>query len=570
MHLHRRLAAVIATVLLTAVGLLVAGSPAKAAPLPTGETGTAASVPVAGTGTATAHSVKVQASKVLATTATPGPVLGKDGKPAGPAATHNAATHNAATHNAATHNAGTHNAGTSGGARPAPPPSPDTPGGPNTGTGQSAVMPGLTHTASKTPLSDPSFAGAGQANSSCSTCTTPYVTAAVNATQIAETVNLSLQVFTKTGTSVCSESLTSLLGAIGGLTEPRIQYDNAAKRYSMVIASMPSASSDVPVFYLATSQADNACGAWWVYQIVLTGNQYPLGAQLNYPYLGQDSTSLLASTNNFTFGSSYLGTGAFAMPKAVAYTGNAFNITTYAVDFSTAPPSVAGIPTFATTTTYWVAAVPGSGYDVFSMPTNPAGAITFVGTAAAPFNPPSRMVHQPGTSHTLNPLDGRIQSSVVQDGNLAWFTNDIDFNGFPTVTYGAIDVINGDVTSALAFHSNTSDDFNPSIGVSDQGNNTVALWLNWAYTNTSANVPVSATINGAFPGNGVPNLTGTDLTLATGVSATSASTFGAYSSVAVDPSGTSTCAAGLTALSAQEYFTSASQWGTLLARTSFC
>jgi hypothetical protein len=333
---------------------------------------------------------------------------------------------------------------------------------------------------------------------------------------------------------------------------------------------MPSTSSDVPVFYLATSQTSDACGAWWVYQIILSGNQYPLGAQLNYPYLGQDSTSLLASTNNFTFGSSYLGTGAFAMPKADAYAGNPFNITTYSVDFSTAPATVAGIPTASTSTTYWVAAVPGAGFDVFSMPTNPAGAISFVGTAGYGFDPPSRMVRQPGTSDTLNPLDGRLQSSVVQDGNLVWFSNDIDDNGFPTVLYGAINVISGDVTAALAYHSNTSDDFSPSIGVSDQGNNTVAVWLNWAYTDTSAGRPVSDTINGVFPGNGVPNLAGTDLTLITGTSTTTTTTFGAYSSVEIDPAGGSGCAAGLTALSAQEYFASASQWATRLAETTFC
>jgi hypothetical protein len=520
MHVHKRPLATISAIVLTAAGLLALGQQAKAA-----------TVPVAGTGTATARSVTVRSSTVLAA-ATPSPVLGKSGKPAGPAVlARNSSASTRPTPAAAQVRAAIASAG----------------------------------------LSDSSFAGATEGNSSCSSCATPYVTAAVSSTQVAETVNLSLQVFSKSGTAQCSESLSNLLGAIGGLTEPRIQYDNAAKRYSLVIASTPSTSGDVPVFYLATSQADNACGAWWVYQIILSGNQYPLGAQLNYPYLGQDSTSLLASTNNFTFGSSYLGTGAFAMPKAVAYAGDSFNITTYSVDFSTAPAVVAGIPTESTTTTYWVAAVPGTGYDVFSMPTSTAGAITFVGTVSAPFNPPSRNVRQPGTSDTLNPLDGRIQSAVVQDGNNVWFANDVDDGGFPTVQYGVINGTNGNVQHALAFHSsNGSDDFNPSIGVSPQGSNTDAVWLNWAYTVPSAGVPVSATVNGLAPGTSVRNLVGSDLTLVTGVSATSISTFGAYSSVEVDPSGTSSCPAGLTALSAQEYFSSASQWATRLAETTFC
>jgi hypothetical protein len=550
----RYLAAIVAG-LLMAAGILAASPPVSAAIRPS----VTATVPVAGTGTATAHSVKVTSAKVspqALTTATPAPVLGRDGRPAGPAV------------------AGAAPAAAPSGGRPTPPSPSTQPGTPNTEKSPAAISPHLESAASGTAtatFSDPSFTGATQANDSCSNCPTPYVTAAVSATQIAETVNLSLQVFTKSGGTLCTQGLSTLLGALGGLTEPRIQYDNAAKRFSMVIASMPATSSDVPVFYLATSQADDACGAWWVYSVILTGSQYPFGAQLNYPYLGQDNTSLLASTNNFTFGSSYLGTGAFAMPKSVAYTGDSFNITTYSVDFSTAPPAVAGIPTFATTTTYWVAAVPGTGFDVFSMPTSPAGAISFVGTATQAFSAPTRRVRQPGTADTLDPLDGRIQSSVVQDGKSVWFANDVDDNGFPTVLYGAINVSTGRVTDALAYHSSSSDDFNPSIGVSDRGNGTVAVWVNWAYTTFSAGVPVSDTINGVAPGGGVPNLAGSDLTLVTGASATSITTFGAYSSVEVDPvASSSSCPAGLTALSAQEYFTSASQWATVLARTSFC
>jgi hypothetical protein len=561
MYSHRRPAAIIAG-LLMASGLLAAGPPAAAT---AGTPVVPAAVPVAGTGTATAHSVKIQSATAgprtgAATTSVP--VLGENGKPAGSAAAPSAST-----------------------SRPAPPSTQAQPGSPNTGpsastgqdTGSNAVRSTAKlpegGTAGAIPAATPAtgFNGATEANSSCSNCQTPYVSSAVSGTQIAETVNLSLQVFTKSGGTQCTENLATLLGALSGLTEPRIQYDNAGKRFSIVIASMPSTSGDVPVFYLATSQADNACGAWWVYSIILSGTQYPLGAQLNYPYLGEDSTSLLASTNNFTFGSTYLGTGAFAMPKAVAYTGNPFNITTYSVDFSTAPATVAGIPTFSTTTTYWLAAVPGIGFDLFSMPTSPAGAISLVGTARAAFSAPSRRVRQPGTSDTLDPLDGRIQSTVIQDGNLVWFTNDIDDNGFPTVLYGAINVNSGQITSGLAYHSNSSDDFNPSIGVSHQGSNTVAVWLNWSYTDSSRNVPVSAAVNGVAPGGGVPNLAGTELTLVTGVSATSITTFGAYSSVEVDPvASSSSCPAGLTALSGQEYFGSASQWATVLARTSFC
>jgi len=523
--------------------------------------------PIAGTGTATSHSVRVSGvSAGVQRPASPAStvILGRDGKPAGAALPAVAAA----------------------GTRPAPPSTPVQAGGPNGGqaagtTTQAArlstVRPAAVQSAgvrsSAVPagvsLADP-FSGVSEATSN-STSPTPYPTAAANATETAETVNLRLQVFNKTsGATLCGQSLASLLGAITALSEPRIQYDNSAKRFSLVINSVPASSSEVPVAYLATSQTDDACGAWWVYSIIMSGTLYPSGALLNYPYLGQDSTSILSSTNNFTFGGSYIGSAAFAMPKAIAYTGGGFSFNTYSVAFSTAPVTVAGIPTFATTTTYWLASVPGSGYHLYSMPTSPAGAISLLANISAPFSAPSRRVLQPGTNQTLDPLDGRIPSAAVQDGNNIWFALTVDDGGFPTVLYGAISATSGQTTTALAFHSTASDDFNASIGVSDAGGNTNHIWVNWAYTQAGSGVATSDTVAGVAPGQGIPEEVGADLTLVSGSSTAAISTFGAYSSVEIDPVGTSGCAAGLTALSVQEFFSGNGQWATELARTTFC
>jgi hypothetical protein len=562
----RRLA-VIAAGLALSGGVIATASPASATPSHQTRTpvvGTAAAVPIAGTGHATGHSATVRAAMAAGARV---PVdagafvaLGRDGKPAG----------------------GSLPASAVKGVRPAPPSASSVQaGGPN--SGRSAGTTAGIGSAAPAMLAAPAapagairsaspagFAGAAEGGSNCSNCPTPYVTAAVSATQIAETVNLNLNVYNKSGGAICSVGLSDLLGAVTGISEPRIQYDNANHRFSMVISSKPATSTDPPVFYMAASQADDACGAWWIYSIVMSGSQYPSGTWQNYPYLGQDSISILSSTNNFSFGNSYLGSAAFAMPKAVAYTGGGFNFNTYSVAFSTAPVTVAGIPIAATTNTYWVASVPGSGYDVYVMPTNPAGAISLVGSTSFAFSPPSRRIRQPGTSQTLDPLDGRISSAAIQDGNLVWFSHGVDDNGFPTILYGAIDVTNGQVTAALAYHGNSSDDFNPSIGLNDTGGGRVAIWLNWAYTQTGSGVPVSDTVGGVAPGSGVPNLAGADLTLVTGSSTSTISTFGAYSSVEVDPVGSTGCAAGLTALTAQEFFTASGLWTTRLARTTFC
>jgi hypothetical protein len=67
-------------------------------------------------------------------------------------------------------------------------------------------------------------------------------------------------------------------------------------------------------------------------------------------------------------------------------------------------------------------------------------------------------------------------------------------------------------------------DFDPPVGVSDQGSNAFAVWVNWAYTDR-------------------------------------------WKSIRWHPAPP---AGGLTALPAQEYFAATCQWATVLARTSFC
>ena len=528
-----------------AAALALVLTAAIAAPTSTAAASASAAVPIAGTGHATARSVSVSAAAADARVAVrsgPSTPLGRDGRPAGAALPATPGT----------------------GSRPTATP----------GTGGANVAPG-THAQSAVTSPETSSAtvtsGVTQGGTGCSNCPTPDVTAAASTTELAETVNLQLQVTDKTGRALCSVGLTNLLGALTALSGPRIQYDNAAKRFSIVIDSVPSSSTDVAVQYLATSQTSDACGAWWVYSIVFSVSAaYPLGALLDYPYLGQDNTSILSSTNNFAFGGTYLASAAYAMPKSAAYAGTSFNVTTYSVAFSTAPVTVAGVPIASSTTTYWIAAIPGTGYDVYSMPTNPAGAISLKSTVRAPFSAPTRKIIQPGTGQRLDPGDGRIGSAAVQDGGTLWFAQVVDDSGFPTVLYGAVGASGATAETALAFHDTVSDDFNPSIAVTPAGGGLDYIWVNWAYTDSSLGVATSDAVAGVAPGDGVPDLAEVDLTMVSGSPTASNSSFGRYSSAAIDPSGTSSCPAGLTALTAQEYFTPAGLWTTELARTTFC
>jgi hypothetical protein len=562
MTLYQRLMTTVSGLALVIGGPAVAAAPASATAAP--RSALTAALPVAGSGLATARSVTIaDAAKVQIPTPAPSVApapLGRDGRPAGASLPVSPAT----------------------GSRPAPTSTTTPADGLNklpSGAPESSDST-LTHTvtASTTAVAGSAtpaalVQGPTQGGSGCSNCATPDVTAAASATELAETVNLQLSVFANSGSagSLCTVSLSSLLGAVTGLSGPRIQYDNAAKRFSLVIDSVPASSGDVAVQYLATSQTSDACGAWWVYSIIFSiSASYPLGALLDFPYLGQDSTSILTSTNNYSFGGGYLGSAAYAMPKSVAYTGAPFNITSYSVAFSTAPVTVGGIPIAATADTYWIAAVPGTGYDLYAMPTNPAGAISLLATVRDPFTAPTRKVAQPGTSQLLDPGDGRIGSTAFQDGTVVWFAHEVDDGGLPTVRYGAIDAATVEVDTALAYHGGDSDDFNPSIAVYPAGDETDYVWVNWAYTRPSAGVAVSDTVAGVAPGQGVPELVGADLTLVSGHSTTSNGSFGRYSSAAIDPAASPSCPAGLTALTAQEYFTASGLWTTGLEQTTFC
>src|SRR5204863_285927 len=83
------------------------------------------------------------------------------------------------------------------------------------------------------------------------------------------------------------------------------------------------------------------------------------------------------------------------------------------------------------------------------------------------------------------------------------FAHGIDFAGFPTIRYGAIGIASNTATVAIAFHSGTSDDFNPSVGVGNAPTGGNFIYLNWAYTDTAAGVATSDTVDSVAPGPGV-------------------------------------------------------------------
>jgi hypothetical protein len=409
-----------------------------------------------------------------------------------------------------------------------------------------------------------SFDGIDQATG-CGGCQPPDPNAAVGSTQILNAVNVAMRATTKTGGALCTFSLASFLGTSDSLSDPRVQYDNVNNRFSFTVTIVPASTTATPALWVGASTSNNACGSWWIYRLTFSGGPFPAGTLLDYPILGQDSNALLLSTDNFAPASR--NRTVFGIQKSAVYSGAAVSFSTFGTSSFTAPVSNAGIPMISTPFSYFLGSVPGTGYQLYRLTSSggPGATLTLQATISSTFSAPPRRVNQPGTTTTLDPLDGRIQWSPYNDGNFIWFAHGIAIGSFPGVRYGAVSIGSNTATVAIAYRSGTSDDFNPSVGVGNApggGNN---IYLNWAYTDAPAGVAVSDTVDSVAPGAGVPNLIGTGTILVNGA-VTGQTRFGDFSSVSIDPS----VAAGSCAVTAQQYFTTGGSWRTRLARVGTC
>jgi len=433
-----------------------------------------------------------------------------------------------------------------------------TTGGPNSASGRAVAQPQVA------PPVVTNFVGINQA-SGCGGCQPPDVNAAVSTTQIVEAVNLRMQVFTKTGVTQCSFGLNAFLGTADSLSDPRVQYDNINARFSFTLTVVPASGTAAPALWVGASQTSNGCGGWFIYRVTFSGGSYPPGTLLDYPILGQDTNALLFGTDNFTPTSENF--TVFGIPKSAVYSGAGFSFGAFNTASLCAPVSNGGIPMISTPFSYFLCAVPGTGYRLYRL-TNSGGAgatLTLQATISSPFSAPTRRINQPGTTATLDPLDGRIEWSPVNDGNFIWFAHGIDIGGFPGIRYGAISIASNTATVALAFRSGTSDDFNASVGVGNSPTGGNFIYLNWAFTDTPAGVATSDTVDSVAPGGGVPNLIGTGTVLVNGASTTEFR-FGDFSSSTIDPSN----ANGSCGLVAQQYFDAAGTWATRIARVGTC
>jgi hypothetical protein len=412
-------------------------------------------------------------------------------------------------------------------------------------------------------------------------CQPPDTNGAISGGKIVEAVNLSLTIYQRTGALVSRTSLASFFPTSRSISDPRIQWDNRAKRWILTFIPIPDTPADTPQMFLAVSTSANPSGSWFKYTLNFGGGLYPNGTLLDYPMMGQDVKAVIMSSNNFQLvgGSfNYINTASLAFPKAALYSGAGFSAPAFQVAFSTHPAVARGKPIKSYSKSDLVAANSSGGYTLYYM-TNTGGTPTMVQqgtTANGLWSPPPPAIQPPPNGAVqLDTLDGRLQAPPVQADTFVWFTHAVNLGGFPAVEYGALNLSTSGsggvaVTTNYAYDSATSDDWNPSIALAEPTSGLVRIFLNWAYTDPSAGINVSQRDSGVGPGEGVPLLNGIGNTLFTGGGSPSQTRFGDFSSTTMDVKDVSpTCKFNTQSLVVNQVF-NAGDWQVRLARIGTC
>lgn len=389
-------------------------------------------------------------------------------------------------------------------------------------------------------------------------CQPPDSNATIGPNAILETVNLEFAVYDKSGNLQFRTSLNNFLGTSDSLSDPRAVYDPTWNRWEFSLLD-----ENTPSLWLVYSASSDPLGGWWFYHV---GLPFSAGSITDYPQVGMNDTNFFYTTNNFDANGNYINSTAFTVPKARVYNGFGWGAGLGGVNYNTTPAIVAGHPTQQTDRTYMLSPDDANNlmYVYYWTDTAESPKLVFRGSISYNWAAPPRRVNQPGTSQTLDPLDGRIDWSVSQLDNVLWFAHGVAIGSFPGVNYGYVKPASMTMATQTAFHSATSDDFNPAISAEvNTATGAVQEVLTWAYTDTPNNV-ATTDVYGLHIGYSINHQSGAGYS---GVgSSTGEFRFGDYASVWPEYNSVGSCPEGSTALVTNEYFAPDGTWRTRLAR----
>lgn len=172
------------------------------------------------------------------------------------------------------------------------------------------------------------FEGLADTDNGAALVNPPDTVGAVGPNHYVQAVNNRVRVFDKTGAPLTapftqSSLFSSLYPQVGGICatndngDPIVLYDRMADRFQ--ISQFSFTGQTTPPYHqcIAVSQTNDPTGAWFVYDFVLPGNQFP-----DYPKLGTWPDAYYMSTRQFTNGGPFAGEGAFAFDRRAMLLGD--------------------------------------------------------------------------------------------------------------------------------------------------------------------------------------------------------------------------------------------------------
>jgi len=178
-----------------------------------------------------------------------------------------------------------------------------------------------------------------------STVAPPDTNGDVGPNHYVQFVNLLFRVYDKNGNALTAPTkLSSLFTSMGGLCattnrgDVQVLYDPMADRW--LLAQFAFTAINAPPYHMcvAVSQTGNPAGAYFVYDFVTPGNEFP-----DYPKFGVWPDGYYMTVNQFTNGGPFNGTGAYAFRRTAMLAGNPASFIYFNLNFATHPEGIGGM-----------------------------------------------------------------------------------------------------------------------------------------------------------------------------------------------------------------------------------
>lgn len=433
-----------------------------------------------------------------------------------------------------------------------------------------------------TPIIKQYFKGVNQAEAGY--FEPPDTQAAPGPVYVVEVTNLHVDIYSRKKPRTRNQfTLGSFFGYAypNDMTDPRVLYDHVWQRFVVVAVNIPPIADPKTLIFIAVSKSSDPNSGWWIYSIDMgsvEGN--PAGNWIwDYPMVGMDQDGIIITGNLFQWtpgggGGSFISTDCIALAKARIYNGGAFKTVWWSgLHWSSQPPVVlppanpalmknaahlVSADPYADNTKIFIHTLKDSAYPATQTLTS--SAITVTAYDIPPDAP------QPGTTATLDTLDGRFPSNSTQifdhtDGgsDRIFQVHTVNTSGYAMPRFYHLKIPTLSVMESRGFWvSATSHDFNASIAA----NNTKDMFVTWNSTDPGAGKQAQIRVSGKLAGEldiSAGNILKESATYYTG------GRWGDHSSVHIDHNTVNMKKAWI----CNQYILSDHSWGTYIGRIDF-